>query len=371
MMSDRGLVGFDVTPLEVEQRSGVSHYVAHLLEALVGCRDGRRYALLASRPLRGDMPTGVQSPVCPLFPNRWLWMQIVLPVVLSRLEPDLCHFTNSVAPLAIRRPYVLTLYDLSLFLSPKTQPLKSRALVRSLIPVSARRAACILALSYSARNDIVKQLGVSQDKVHVVGAAAHPRFRVIDDVAELERVRLRYRLDIPFVLAVGTIEPRKNLTRLLEAFATVRKKGEARQLVIVGQLGWGYRKFLARLEALGLREGVRWLDYVPDGDLPTLYSLARVLAFPSLHEGFGLPILEAMACGTPVLTSDRSAMAEIGGGAALLVDPLSVGALADGLSTLLRDETMRAACREAGLSRAAAFSWRTVAERTRSVYRRL
>lgn len=363
-----GLVGFDATPLEVRQRAGVSHYVAHLLESLLARGDGRRYALVASRRLPGPVPEGTLGQVGARLPNRWLWMQLVLPFVLARLRPELCHFTNSFAPLRVPCPYVLTLYDMSLFLHARTQPRKSLLLIRSLIPGLARRASAVLALSESARHDIIRVLRLRPDAVHLVGAAPGPAFRVVERRADLDRVRHRYLLTDPFVLAVGTVEPRKNLGRLIEAFAEARRRGRRESLVLVGPLGWRYRGLLSRVDALQLGSAVRFLGYVPDEDLPVLYNLARAVAFPSLYEGFGLPILEAMACGTPVLTSDRSAMAELGTGAALLVDPTRTEAIADGLIRLLGDAHLRGELREAGLRRAAELSWRAVAERTARVY---
>ncbi len=366
-MSPR-LVGFDATALEVRQRSGVSHYTAQLLAALVARDDGHRYALLASRSLRGQIPDGTLGQVGTQLPNRWLWMQFVLPAILARLRPEVCHFTNSVAPLASPCPFVITLYDMSLFLHGRTQPRKSLWLIRTLIPLAVRRAAAIITLSRSTRDDILAVLGPPPAKVHVAYAAPGREYRVIHDTSELERVRRRYALHRPFVLAVGTVEPRKNLGRLVQALAEVHRRGRTEELVLVGQLGWRYKALLRQIDRLNLGNAVRFLGYVPDEDLPSVYNLASVLAFPSLYEGFGLPIVQSMACGTPVLTSNRSAMAEVGAGAALLVDPTTVDALADGLGRLLADQDLREQLCAAGLARAAEFSWSSVAERTVQVY---
>lgn len=363
-----GIIGFDATPLEVERQTGVSRYSAQLLAALVARRDERRYALFASRRLRGAILRGTLGHVGPTLPNRWLWMQLVLPATLARLRPELCHFTNSTAPLLAPCPFVLTLHDMSLFLHPNTQPLKSRVLIRSLIPAVGRRAAAVITVSESARRDILAVLGLRPDRVHVVYEAASPAFRVIDDRSELDRVARRYGLKHPFILTVGTLEPRKNLPRLFEAFARVCRARRDVELVVAGPWGWRTQGLRAQVDRLRLTDSVRFLDYIPDGELPTLYTLARASAFPSLYEGFGLPIVESMACGTPVVTSNRSAMPEVADGAAILVDPTSVASIADGLLTILSDETRHAALREAGLRRAAQFSWRTVAQRTVEVY---
>ena len=196
-------------------------------------------------------------------------------------------------------------------------------------------------------------------------------YRVIDDAAALEDVRRRYGLHDPYVLFVGTLEPRKNLERLLEAFSRARQAGRREKLVLAGQLGWKYRGLLGRIERSGLASAVRLLGYVPDEDLPAIYNLASVVAFPSLYEGFGLPILEGMACGVPVLTSDRASMVELAGDAALLVDPTDVTALEGGLVRLLDDPELRRELARRGRGRAARFSWARAAAETVRLYERV
>jgi glycosyltransferase involved in cell wall biosynthesis len=167
---------------------------------------------------------------------------------------------------------------------------------------------------------------------------------------------------------VGTIEPRKNLTRLVTAFAQARRQCPNLELILVGQLGWQYGSLLKAIEDLNLGAAVRRLGYVPDTDLPALYNLARMLAFPSLYEGFGLPVIEAMACGTPVLTSNGSSLAEIAAGASCLIDPLDVNEIATGLLRLATDDDLHTCLRAAGLARSAQFSWQRAAAETVRVY---
>ncbi len=213
-----GLVGFEATALELCNRSGVGNYTAQLLQALVGREAGMRYALLTSRPLRVKIPPGVTVPAGQYFPNRSLWIQFVLPRIVQRLHPSLCHFTNSVAPLSLSCPFAVTVYDMSLFLFPRLQPRKSILLVRSILPAVVRKAAAVITISHSAKADIVRVLKVPAERIHVVYGAAGSEFQKITDASELERVRRKYRLDAPFVLAVGTLEPRKNLERLIAAY---------------------------------------------------------------------------------------------------------------------------------------------------------
>jgi glycosyltransferase involved in cell wall biosynthesis len=365
------VIGFDATPLEEHERTGVGRYVEQLLTALLARADGRRYHLLASRRLPDPPPTGAVRPVGRRLPNRWLWMQAMLPATLRRLRPRLCHFTNGMAPLSCPVPYVLSIYDMSLFMCAHTQPLKSRLLIRSLVPSVARRAAAIITATESARDDIVRVLGLPPTRVHVVSGGVDASFRPIESHVALEQARQRYQLDRPFVLAVGTLEPRKNLGRLTRAFGRLITSGRPEQLVLVGRTGWGRDEARRVASELGIGDDVRTLGYVPKADLPAIYTLARVVAFPSLYEGFGLPIVEAMACGTPVLTSDRSAMAELGRDAALLVDPTDEEAIAHGLTTLLDSASLAARLRDAGLRRALSLRWSTVADRTAAVYDRV
>lgn len=364
----QGLVGFEATALELRNRSGVGQYTAQLLEALVKRGGDWRYVLLTSRPLTCAIPEGVLVPAGRKFPSRSLWIQFVLPRIVTQLRPRLCHFTNSLAPLSLSCPFVVTVYDMSLFLFPRLQPRKSLLLVRSILPTVARKAAAVITASSSAKEDIVRVLRVPAERVRVVYAAAAGEFRVIQSAGELNRVRRKYMLEDPFVLAVSTLEPRKNLSRLVKAFEGLRCHGRKERLILAGQLGWRYQPLLRQIEESGLKEAVRLLGYVPSSDLPAIYNLARAVAFPSIYEGFGLPIVEAMACGTPVLTSNLSSMAELGAGAALLVNPFSEEEIRDGLLRVLTEEALREELRSAGLDRAANFSWKRAAEETAEVY---
>jgi len=365
----RNLIGFESTALEISQQSGVSCYTAHLLHALARQGGDWQLTLLSSRPPVCPIPANVRIQAGRQLPNRTLWMQFVLPRIVRRLRPDACHFTNSIAPLSLSCPYAVSVYDMSLFLFPRLQPRKSLWLVRSILPAVTRKAAAVITVSESSKRDICRVLGVVPGRVHVIHGAAGDLFRVIEPPAELERVKSRYGLDTPFILSVSTLEPRKNLERLVAAFAQLRRQGRRERLVLAGRIGWHCRPLLRQMAAGDLKDAIQHIGYVPAADLPAIYNLARVVAFPSLYEGFGLPIVEAMKCGVPVLTADRSATAEVGEGAALLVDPLSVEAIADGLRRLLDSASLRADLREKGLARAARFSWDDAAGKTLSVYR--
>ncbi len=362
------LIGFDATPLQIARHSGVGNYTAQLLTALIDQSDAREYVLLANRRLNGETPAGTGGQVGRRFPNRSAWMQLALPHDLATIRPDVCHFTNSLAPLRAPCPIVITLHDMSLFVHARLHPLKSQLFVRPIIPAVAHRAAAIITVSQHAKREIVMGLQVPPDKVHVIYEAAAPQYRVLADAVELDRVRQCYGLRRPFVLYVGTIEPRKNLTRLVTAFAQARRHCPELELVLVGQLGWKYSSLFKAIEDLDLKHAVRRLGYVPNEDLPALYNLARALAFPSLYEGFGLPVVEAMACGTPVLTSNGSSLAEIAANASYLIDPLDVDDIVRGLVALVEDDDLHARLRIAGLTRSAQLSWQRAAAETVRVY---
>ncbi len=365
-------IGFDCTPLLVE-RSGVHNYTERLLAELARLGSGWRFHLLSNRPLGPAAAAALQAPVNPpYFPaSRWIWMQLLLPAIIRRLELDLCHFPNNSAPLFLSVPSIVTIHDASLFLYSRTHPRSRLLALRLLLPLVARRADAVITVSHFASRELQRVLRLPAEKIHVIYEAAPADFRPLADPAAAERLRRRYHLPERFILYVGTIEPRKNLRRLVRAIALLHRSGCRVPLFLAGPMGWKMDGVLEReIEALGLQEAVQLLGFVPQADLPGLYALAEVFAFPSLHEGFGLPPLEAMACGTAVLTSRDSAMAEICGPAAATVDPLDEAAIAAGLHDLLVDPARREALAAAGLARAAAFSWERAARETAAVYAR-
>lgn len=362
-------IAFDATPADLVPGSGVSQYATNLLAALIARQDGRRYTVLTNPAATVRAGTGMLRKASAIVPFRSLWMQFALPGILARLRPDLCHFTNFLAPVRGRCPFVVTFHDMGVFLHPRFHAWRNLAAARAIVPLVARRARRIITVSQSARADIISVLGVPASQIDVVYEAASPAFRPIEDQVELERVRRKYRLSTPFVLHVGTIEPRKNLCRLIEAIGLMRHRGCRETLVMAGAVGWKCADVL-RLVEHSPPGMVRMLGYVPQEDLPALYNLARVVVFPSLYEGFGLPIVEAMACGVPVVTSNRSSMQEIAGGAALLVDPENPESLAHALEEVLNDEHVHAMLIAAGRRRADEFSWTRAAEETVSVYER-
>jgi len=366
-------IGFDGTPL-LGQRSGVGHYTGRLLAYLVQQHPEWEYTLFSNRPFE---PLEAElARTLPLVNNfgfsRFVWMQLMLPRIIQQSQPDLCHFPNNTAPLCQSRPSVITIHDASLFLHSRHHPRSRLLALRLLQPHVARRATAVITVSHHARQDLIRVLQLPAEKIHVIHEAAPAGFQPLVDPIQRRQLRARYHLPEQFVLFVGTMEPRKNLKRLIRAIAQLRRRGCATHLVLAGPNGWLINGSLEKeIETLDLRDAVQNLGYVPQEDLPGIYSLATVFAFPSLYEGFGLPPLEAMACGTPVLTSSDSAMAEICGEAACLVDPHQEEAIAAGLACLLAEPERREHLRQRGLAQARQYSWERTAQETAVVYEKV
>jgi len=353
--------------------SGVGTYTINLLEQLEQL-SGDEIVRVAHRPwyrgseeacdglpgngLRGDVRL-----------NKTVWMQLVLPRQLKRLGTDVCHFTNGVASLWTPCPSVVTIHDMTLWLFPQYHYRRRMLAMRPFVPLAARRAQAIIAVSQATKADIVRILGIDERKVHVVHEAPSPHFRPVDCPKELDRVRAAYGLPPRFVLYVGTIEPRKNLVRLVEAYARLHAAHDLEHaLIFVGSRGWKDEAVFTAVEQLDLNGRVRFLGYVPVRDLVALYNLAALVAFPSLYEGFGLPVLEAMACGTPVLTSPNGSLSEVAGSAAEYVDPHDVESIAAGLRRVLHDRDRQEELCTRGRVHAARFSWQSAARQTSRIY---
>jgi glycosyltransferase involved in cell wall biosynthesis len=366
-------IAFDGTTL-TPGRTGVGYYTEHLLQHLAREVEstGDEIVVVSNQPIdtQRPLPGHVRVHEGHRFPVRIGWMQMRANRALDVLRPDVAHFTNGMIPIGSPVSTIVTIHDMSLRLYPRCHPLRRLLLNRPLMHVAIRQAASIVTVSDSARRDLLRLHGVPPDRVSVVHEAASPAFRPIDDRAELERVRSRYGLPPQFVLYVGTIEPRKNLSRLVDAFADARARGIPHHLVCVGPYGWSSRDLSGRIERLGLTESVHFTGYAKFEDLPAIYNLADFFVFPSLYEGFGLPVVEAMACGIPVITSNTSSLGEIAADAAETIDPTNTGALAHAMVRLATNVELRNELRHRGLRRSRMFSWTQTAKEMLAVYHR-
>jgi glycosyltransferase involved in cell wall biosynthesis len=307
----------------------------------------------------------------PLYPTGdWLRLLYTLPKMGYRWSADILHVTY-VAPLHVPCSLVVSVHDVSFKQYPEFFSTKERLLFATLLPMSLRRASAVITLSSHAKQEILTFYPFLEGKVYDIPLAASSLFRQIDEVESLNKIRLRYRLDHDFILAVGNIQPRKNLNRLIQAFKSVRQKINKVKLVIVGQAQWQASAIYAAIRQNGLEKDVIFTGYVTDEDLVLLYNSARIFIYPSLYEGFGLPILEAMSCGTPVITSNLSSMPEVAGDAALLVDPYSDEHMVDAILQIWEDESLALSLSERGLYRSQNFSWHETALKTLMVYKKI
>ena len=298
---------------------------------------------------------------------RIVWEQLVQPFVLWQEKIDLLHSMAFVTPLLSPCPSVITIYDLSFIIFPQSFKYLKRLYLTLLTRPSARKAKRIITISESTKRDTVRLLGVSSEKVDIVHCGVDKAFHPLPE-GEIASFRQKHGLPERIILFVGTIEPRKNVVRLIEAYSRLRD-GQVK-LVIGGAKGWLYEEVFARVEELDLTGDVLFPGYIPPDELPLWYNAAELFVYPSLYEGFGLPPLEAMACGTPVLTSNVSSLPEVVGEAGLTVDPMDSEGLAEAMNQVLGDGALRQSMRERGLARAGRFSWARAARETIEVYQR-
>lgn len=355
------------------RRAGVSNYVEALLAGLGQIDRRNRYTVYTTRGLGASalgLPPNfrVRPSLLPTINPRVRipWEQLLAPALMRLAGVDVYHGVLNVMPLASPAPSVVTIHDLSPFLFPQTFRRVNRTYTRWAIRVAARRAARILAVSEFTKQEIVRWLCVPPERVVVTYDAADARFAP-PDRQELAAFRSKHGLPERFVLFLGTLEPRKNLTLLLDAYAMVASSLDA-PLLIAGSRGWLYEPVLARAEQLNLGDKLRFVGYVDQAEQHLWYAAATAFAFPSLYEGFGMPPLEAMACGTPVVVSSSSSLPEVVGDAGLVVPPDDPEELAEALHRVLTDAALREELRTRGLKQARRFSWRDTAERTLAVY---
>ena len=356
--------------------AGNESYAVNLIEALAQIDSANDYTIYVTTKEAHSR-----------FHNRWSNFKvrstlphtplIRIPLTLSaelRKNPvDVLH-VQFTAPPFCPCPVVVSIHDLSFEHLPETFKRRSRMQLRLTVRHSARRANRILSISEHGRRDLIETYGISADRIEVTPLAAADHFRPVTDKSELQRVRHIYEIHGEYILAVGSIQPRKNLARLIKAYASLRGNGSADKLpklVLVGKCAWLYDETLRTLDQTGMKDAVVLTGYVPEADLPALYSSALCFVYPSYFEGFGLPPLEAMKCGAPVIVGNRTSLPEVVGDAALQVDPFDVDAIAAGIRRLLNDSSLRTELIRKGLERASVFSWRETARKTLKVYERV
>jgi glycosyltransferase involved in cell wall biosynthesis len=354
---------------------GIGTYIRNLLRHLARRDHETDYLLLCQD---GD-DAGIAAlgsnfrPVLEPSPNYSIREHLHVPWVLRRERPDVYHAPHYILPLGIRCPSVVTIHDCIHLRFPEYLPGRMAHLyARAAMWRAATRSDRLITVSEASKRDILHYFDVAPEKISVIYNAIDEHFDRDPSAEAVERVRQRYQLDHRFVLYVGNIKPHKNLVRLIEAFAAVRQHSfDDLKLLIIGDEMSKLPALRRAVHSHKLHKHVRFLGYLPDDMLAILYRLASLFVFPSLYEGFGLPPLEAMASGTPVITSNVSSLAEIAGNAAILVDPYEVDAIADGIRRVLTDPVLAEDLRQRGLRRASEFSWDQSVARTSAIYRQL
>lgn len=370
-------IGLDGIPLG-EIKTGVGHYTFELAQALALLAPEDEFELVSPFPYLvapGEESKQPSAPNLRVIQAKvdWLrrrrWWSIGLPLYINRTSFALFHGTNYDVPLWNRCRTIVTIHDLSLFLYPETHEGHLVRRARRRLPEMARIATMIITPSESVKREVCEHLGIKPDKVVVIPEAARSSFRRVP-LAETIGMRRRLKIEDEFILFVGTIEPRKNLLTLARAFDEILRTTSLRpQLVVAGKEGWLTGELFSYLKSADMEERVRFTGYVSEDDLRALYSSCRVFVYPSLYEGFGLPPLEAMACGAPVVTSRIPSIMETVGDATRLISPTGFRELAQALIRMLEDSHEREHCSSAGLRRASEFSWEKTASATLNAYR--
>ncbi len=297
------------------------------------------------------------------------WHEILIPHHCNKLKVDVFHQPDFISARKGSYKKVVTIHDLSTNIFPKTKPLSVRLYYINYVAKTIKKADIIVADSMNTKKDIIKFYGIKENLIKVVYPGVMDYFNVIPDKDILDKTREKYKLPEEFILFVGTIEPRKNLVRLLKAFSQVVSQGyKDIYLVISGYKGWLTKQFFTMLDNLKISDKVLLLGYTDEENLPALYNLAKIFVFPSIYEGFGIPPLEAMACGTPVIASNSSSIPEVVGDAAILVDPYNEKILANSILNLLKDTNLQKDLVDKGLKRARMFSWDKMAREMLQIY---
>ena len=356
------------------RNAGPSRYTTNLVEAVFAQRSDHEFTLFLNEQVR-KLPFTPARSIRVLRTRaptsrtgiRVLWEHLAAPWHIGAARLEVVHSMLNVVPLAAPTRHVVTVHDLSFMRTPGAHPTHRRWYLTAATWLSAHRARAVLADSHATKQDIVELLGVDADRVHVVYPGREAAFHT-KPADEVLLFRRKNKLDRPFVLFVGTLEPRKNVDVLVKAFGVLAGDGFQGDLVLAGGSGWATEAIDRALEESPVRGRIHRIGYVKQEDLPYWYCAADLVVYPSSYEGFGIPVLEAMASGTPVITSNRSSLPEVAGDAALTVDPHDIRQLASAMSAVLASPERCADMRARGLAQARKFEWTVAAERCLSLY---
>ena len=359
-----------ITAAMDERKAGIGIYSYNLTKSLLKIDKKNEYVLIHQRHTDDEIYRENEELVftCPRIPLRkTICNNLILSWKIKNLDFDIVHDLSQVSPFLFSSSSkkILTIHDLTPVLFPETHGLIHAYMQKHVVPMTLKNIQIIIADSENTKRDIANYFKISDDKIKVVYIGIDEKFR---PSANARNIREKYNIGDYFILYVGTLEPRKNIPTLIRAFYIAQKKGVNCKLIIAGGEGWKYQGIYKAVEDLKLSNSIIFLGYVPDDDLPQLYSAADLFIYPSLYEGFGLPPLEAMACGCPVISSNTSSLPEVVGEAGLMVNPYDADEIANAIYKGLNDEKLREKMIEKGLERAKTFSWKKCAEKTLEVY---
>ena len=366
-------IGIDATAMPFN-RLGAGNYIFNLVDGLAKIDVENQYFVFAKpshitewnihQPNFHFLPSASgYRPLC------LIWEQSILPMLLWQYKIDVLHSPHYTIPLFSPCRKVVTFHDMIFFLYPELHGLTKRIFFRTMMSMSSRRADEIITISENTARDVIALLPVKPEKVHAIPLAAGSNYRPMTDRSAIDRICDQHGLQNgEYILFVGALEPRKNIPVLLHSYQNLLDRGIHKKLAVVGKKGWMFDEIFNTVQKLKMEDNVVFPGYVSEQDLPYLYNGACLFVYPSLYEGFGLPILEAMSCGIPVLTSNISSMPEIVGNSALLVDPRDPKQLAEVMEQVLTDNVLNDSLKERGVRRAAEFSWERTARETLQVY---
>ncbi|MDI6704119.1 MAG: glycosyltransferase family 1 protein [bacterium] len=365
-------IGIDATSL-CRRITGIEYYTLNLIKNILEMDKENEYVILFRKEIHPELMKfrGIgKFLICPIN-NQIFCEQIWLPYISWKEGLDLIHFPAFPPGLFFFKKHIVTIHDATIWKYPHTLSWKGRFYMRPLTILASKRAEMIITPSENSKREIIEYAKVREEKVVNTKEGIDERFMPIKQKDRLEEIRKKYGLPIRFILSVCSLEPRKNLLTLIEAYKILRDKDPNLRLVLVGRKAWGNDAILRRIEELGLKDELFLTGYIPIEDLVYIYNLAELFVYPSIYEGFGLPPLEAMACDCPVITSNTSSLPEVVGDAAILVDPLDVDNLSESIYRVLNDEYLKKAIRCRGIERVKEFSWEKSVRETLRVYKKV
>jgi len=358
-------IAIDARALVSKRPAGKEKFTINVLEELFKLDKSNNYILYLNQDFKGSLPANFFKRIIKAPGIFWHFF-VIIDLILRKPDLFFAPISYIIPALNFFSKNIIVIYDLCVFLPPQTRPsFKTKVIEKIFLRSAIRNTKKVVTISESTKKDIIKYFPIASEKISVIYPAVADNFRFIDDKQKCKFALDKFNLPKKFILFVGTLEPRKNLVRLISAY---HKLPNTCPLVIVGKRGWRYQEIFDKAEELRLKDKIIFLDYVPTEDLPYLYNSAACFVYPSLYEGFGLPVLEAMACGAPVITSNVSSLPEAAGEAAILVDPYNVDEIAMALNKILTNENLRQDLREKGLKQAQKFFWRKTAQEILKIF---